>query len=91
MVRRRYTESKAGSRKTTKLKKEALKVADEKAREIAEALCERAIDGNISCARMLVELADGAVDGDEAISNLPLRSIALELASEPLWTGPIPD
>jgi signal transduction histidine kinase len=91
MVKQRCTTSKAGNRKTKKLSKEALKVTDDKAKEIAESLCKSAIAGDVCSVRMLVELAEGTVDGEEAGANLPLRSVAQELAAEPQWTGPIPD
>jgi hypothetical protein len=41
--------------------------------------------------RLLVELAEGDVDLEEALSKLPLRSLALRLAKEAQWKGEIPD
>ena len=73
--------------KVKKLNKEALKLVDEKAPEIAKSLYESTIKGHVLSARLLVELAEGDVEAEEAMTMRPLRSIALELAAEPQWKG----
>jgi hypothetical protein len=78
---------KSGRSKVKKLNKEAFKVVDEKAFEIADALLKSTLAGHVLSARLLVDLAEGDVEGDEALTMRPLRSLALELANEPQWTG----
>lgn len=58
---------------------------------IAKALFDSTIDGKVMSARLLVELAEGDVDLEEALSKLPLRSLALQLAKEAQWIDPNPD
>ena len=73
--------------KVQKLNKEALKIVDENAEKIAKALLASTILGHVLSARLLVELAEGDVEGEEAMTMRPLRSIASELAAEPQWKG----
>jgi hypothetical protein len=77
----------AGERfkKAKKLNKEALKLVDEKAAEIAKSLYDSTLDGHVLSARLLVELAEGNVDAEEAMTLRPLRSLASDLAAEPQW------
>jgi hypothetical protein len=73
--------------KVKKLNKEALKLMDEKATEIAQFLLNNTLDGQVPSARLLVELAEGDVGAEEALTMRPFRSVALELAAEPQWKG----
>jgi len=68
-----------------KLSREALKTLDDRAVEIVKALYDSTINGHVLSARLLVDLGEGNVDVEEAITKRPLRSIALELANEPQW------
>jgi hypothetical protein len=74
-------------KKVKKLNKAALKLVDEKATEIAKSLYDSTLDGHVLSARLLVELAEGNVDSEEAMTMQPLRSLALDLAAEPEWTS----
>ena len=57
---------------------------DEKALEIAQSLLKSTIEGHAMSARLLVELAEGNLDVEEAIAMRPLRSLALQLAADVL-------
>jgi hypothetical protein len=81
----RYTAAKPATPKTRKLNREALKIVDEKAKEIADALFDSTIKGHVLSAKLLVDLAEGNIDADEAMTKRPLRSVATELAAEPPW------
>jgi hypothetical protein len=88
---RRTATTNAGKRKTVKLSKEALKLVDEKADLIAKALYDSTIAGHVLSARLLVDLAEGNVDVDEALNTRPMQSIAVALALEPHWSGDDPE
>jgi signal transduction histidine kinase len=74
-------------RKIKKLNKEALKIVDENAHKIAQSLYDSTLEGHVLSARLLVDLAEGDVEAEEALSKRPLRSLAEELAAEPQWKG----
>ena len=74
-----------------KLSEEALKLVDEKAAEIARSLYDSTLDGHALSARLLVELAEGNVEAEEAVSMRPLRSLAFDLAAEPEWQPEAPE
>jgi hypothetical protein len=84
-TRSRKAVARNGVVKAKKLSKEALRLLDEKADEIAKALYESTILGHVLSARLLVDLAEGNVDVEEAMNLNPLRSLALELAQAPQW------
>jgi hypothetical protein len=71
-----------GYAKVRKLIKEALKIADENASKIANALYESALKGHVLSARLLVDLAEGNLDVEEAMTKGPLRSLALRLEEQ---------
>jgi len=73
--------------KVKKLNQEALKLVDEKAIEIARSLLDSTLEGHVLSARLLVELAEGDVEGEEALATRPPHSVASELAAEPQWSG----
>lgn len=75
--------------KAKMLNKEALKIMDEKAIEIAMSLLDSTLKGHVLSARMLVELAEENMEADEAMMMRPLRSVALNLAEEPEWPGEV--
>jgi hypothetical protein len=72
-------------KKLKKLNKEALKLVDQNAAEIAKLLCGSTLGGDVTSARLLLELAEGNVDAEEPTTMKPLRSQALSLAAEPEW------
>ncbi len=86
-VRSRKAVARNGVVKAKKLSKEALRLLDENAPEIALALYNSTIKGHVLSAKLLVDLGEGNVDAEEAINMRPLRSLALELAQEPEWQG----
>lgn len=90
-TRRQTAVRKNGKGRVKKLNEEAFKIADEKALEIVQSLLKRAIEGHVLSARLLVELAEGNRDVEEAIAMRPLRSLALQLAGEPQWQDEPPD
>jgi hypothetical protein len=89
--RTRAATKKYSNGRVKRLNKEAFKLVEERANEIAEALMKSTIEGKVMSARLLVDLAEGDVDLEEALSKLPLRSLALQLAKEAQWVDPNPD
>jgi hypothetical protein len=78
------TQSAAGKkRKTIKLTAAAFSMIETNAPEIVQALYESALKGHVMSAKLLVELAEGDVDVEDALNKKPLRSLALRLANEP--------
>jgi hypothetical protein len=61
----------------------AFKLVEEKAGEITDSLMKSTTEGKVMSTKLLVELAEGDVDLEEALSKRPLRSLALRLANEP--------
>jgi len=82
---------KNGNGRVKRLNKEAFKIVEERAGKIAEPLMKSTIDGHVMSTRLLVELAEGDVDVEEALLKRPLRSLALQLAEQPQWKGEDPD
>jgi hypothetical protein len=72
---------------TKKLNEAAMKKVDEKADQLVDSLCQKAIDGNTQCGRFLVELAQSNEEAEEKAEPRPARSFALELALEKEWSG----
>jgi len=71
------------TRKAVKLSKMAFNMVEERAGEITDALMKSTKEGKVMSTKLLVELAEGDVDVDEALSKRPFRSLALRLANEP--------
>ena len=72
---------------TAQLKTAADKKLKEHSEKIAESLYNNLVEGNVTCGKLLIALAEGQIDcEDEAVVNR-LRSMAEELASEPEWDG----
>lgn len=61
----------------------ALNVVEENAGGITAALLDNAKKGKVMSTKLLVELAEGDLDVEEALTKRPLRSLALRLANEP--------
>ena len=78
------TQSAVGkTRRTIRLSKIAFNTVEERAGEITDALMKSALEGKVTSTKLLVELAEGNVDVDEALTKRPFRSLALRLANEP--------
>jgi hypothetical protein len=58
-------------------------MVEENAISIAQWLLDSIKKGHVMSARLLVDLAEGDVDVEEALTKKPLRSLALRLAGEP--------
>jgi hypothetical protein len=84
-VRSRKAVASNGVVKAKKLSTEALRMLDVNAVKIVEALYQSTLKGHVLSAKLLVDLGEGNVDLEEAITIRPLRSLALELAKEPQW------
>jgi hypothetical protein len=76
---------KSGKGRAKKLNRAALKLVDEKAKEIANSLYESTLAGHVLSARFLVDLAERDVETEHPMRMRPLHSTAKELASEPEW------
>jgi len=77
------TQSAVGKkRKAKRLVSEAFKMVEENANSIARWLLKGTEDGHVMSARLLVELAEGDVEVEDALTKKPLRSLALRLANE---------
>jgi hypothetical protein len=61
----------------------AFNMVEERAGEITDALMKSTLEGNVMSTKLLVELAEGDVDVEDALSKRPFRSLALRLANEP--------
>ena len=70
-------------RKAIKLTTAAFNTVETNAPKIIEALYQSALKGHVLSTKLLVELAEGDADVEDALNKKPLRSLALRLASEP--------
>jgi hypothetical protein len=91
ITRKQIAARKPGYAKVKKLIEEAFKIADGKAKQLAEALYQSAIKGHVMSARLLLELAEGNLDVEEAMIKGPFRSLALRLAAEAQMPPEPPD
>ncbi len=92
MTRRTHsTVRKNGNGRVKELNKEAFKVVKENANKIAQSLLKSTEEGHVLSTRLLVELAEGDVDVEEASMKQPLRSLALRLAQEAPFEFETPD
>ena len=82
-TRKQAGAGKTGSGKVRRLNHEAFKLVEQRANEIAEALMTATKEGKVMSARLLVELAEGFADPEDALSKDPLRSLALRLSKQP--------
>ena len=69
-------------RKPTWINKVAKKTVDENAGGICNGLLDSAKKGHSMSAKLLLDLADGAVDIEEALEKRPLITIAMRLGAE---------
>jgi hypothetical protein len=73
---------KNGNGRVKRLNKMAAMKVDENADGIAEGLMKAAKEGHVMSARLLIELAEGDVDIEEALGKRPLITLAMRLAKE---------
>jgi hypothetical protein len=86
MISRKQSAATKNSKvRVEKLNEAAFKQVDQNAPQLAQALYDRAIKGHVQSARLLVELAEGNVGADEALTMRPLLSLASRLGAEPEW------
>lgn len=90
-TRRQTTATRNGKVRVEKLNQAAFKIVDENATDIADSLLKSTKKGHVMSARLLVELAEGNVGAEEALTMRPLRSLALQLEAEPQWPFDAPN
>jgi hypothetical protein len=73
----------AKKRKAIRLSKMAFELVEENAGEITQCLMKSTREGKVMSTKLLVELAEGNVDVEVALTKGPLRSLALRLEAEP--------
>jgi hypothetical protein len=83
------TRSKA-RRGSQKLREAANKVMGRDSKEIAEALSENGKKGQLQSIKFMYELSEAGAEDDDREGARKIRSMALELANSPPWTGPLP-
>jgi hypothetical protein len=74
-------------RGTTKLNEAADKTLQMHSDAIAESLYERFIKGNVTCAKLLIALADGRINCEDEVMVRSLCNLAERLGSEQKWHG----
>lgn len=62
-------------------------MVDVNANEIAQSLLDSTLAGHVLSAKLLIDLAEGDADLEDAINKRPLRTLAMDLAAEPEWEG----
>jgi hypothetical protein len=77
-------------RGAAKMREAADKIVARECKPIVEALATNGKKGQMLSAKFLYNLAESAEDADENNGARKLRSMALELANSPQWTGPPP-
>jgi hypothetical protein len=70
-------------RKAVKLAAAAFDKVESNAQPFVDALYDSALKGHPMSAKLLVELAEGDVDVEDALNKKPGRSLALRLAGQP--------
>jgi hypothetical protein len=78
---------KASGRGTSLLCEAADKTLEENSCEIAKSLLDSTLKGNVTSARLLVALAEGPAESENAGDMRRNRSMAKKLAAEPEWDG----
>jgi hypothetical protein len=76
---------------TTELKTAADQTLKKYSAKIAESLYNKLIEGNVTCGKLLIALAEGQIDCEDEAVVSRLRSMAEKLASEPQWDGELND
>jgi hypothetical protein len=66
-----------------KLTAAAFSMIETNAAEIVKALYDSTLKGHVMSTKLLVELAEGDVDVEDALHKKPFRSLALRLGAEP--------
>jgi len=74
-------------KRTARLSKAVGKVLEENADEIAQSLLDAALQGNVSCARLFLELAESHEGDPRQETRRGQQSQAMVLAMEPEWVS----
>jgi len=72
------------------MREAADEVLSRDSKELAEALSKSGQDGKIQSTKFMYELSQAGRTDDDQEDAQKIRSIALELANAPQWTGPLP-
>ena len=73
------------------MRKAADRIMEQDCWEIAEALSKSSMNGHIQSVKFLYELAEMSEKAGEGEGARKFRSMALELANAPQWTGGWPE
>lgn len=88
MTKRKQTAVKrSGNRAVNALNQAACDLVEKKAKQIAKALMEATSKGHVMSTRLLIELAAGNLDVEQAEAMRPFRKLLLDLAAEQQLTG----
>ncbi len=63
------------------------KALEKHSEKITKALTDGAEKGNVTCARLLIALADGQIDCEDEVVVERIWTYAQQLAAEPPWEG----
>ncbi|HEY2467019.1 MAG TPA: hypothetical protein VGI45_04140 [Terracidiphilus sp.] len=77
-------------RGAAKLREAANEILSRDSTAIAEALSNNGRNGNLQSAKFMYELSEAGATTDDEEDGRNTRSMALELANAPRWTGPLP-
>ena len=77
-------------RGASKLREAADEVLCRDSNALAEALSKAAQNGKIQSTKFIYELSQAGAAGSDDEGDQKSRSMALELANAPQWTGPLP-
>lgn len=80
----------AAKRGAQKMREAADKIIGRDSRKIAQALSRNGQKGQLPSIKFMYELSEAGVATDDQDDARKIRSMALELASAPQWTGPLP-
>lgn len=86
--RRNTTRQSAPTPGVQSLNKAAHKAVQEKGDEIAAALSQASVNGNVSSARLLCQLAENAQWAEDEDVMSPVLELALKWENEPEWVPP---
>lgn len=88
MTKRKQTAvKKSSNRGVKKLNRAAFRVLEQRADEIANVMIDAARKGQSMSTRLLMELAGGNLDSEQAAAMRPFRKLLLDLAAEQQLTG----
>lgn len=86
----RSTKEKKPGRGAARLREAADEVLSRDSQALAEALSKNGQSGKYQSTKFMYELSEAGTTIDDTEDASKIRSMALELASAPPWTGPLP-